>query len=449
MPRIHEVAIDGRVLGFALAITFLSALVFGLAPTSRVRAFDLTEALRDGRGGTADRRSSRLRKALVVTELALALALVLSAGLLLRSFNTLVAWDPGFEYRQLLTFQIYPPQTRFPDEESLVSFYRDVKDRLEAVPGVTAVGSASAGPLFGGDDGTTPFLVGGGPEHTIQSAPRARWFDVGPGYFRTLGLPLIEGRHLEESDGLASSPVALVNETLARRFWPEDESPVGERLYLPPWETSVTVVGVVRSMQPLQPDQGPEPAIYLANRQQPRWASYFVVRTAGDPEAAIPAVRSLVDGLDPDIEPIRLASLEANLGDELVGPRFNMLLVGLFALVALILGATGVYGVIAYAVAVRTREIGIRMALGADHADVLRSILRDGLELVALGLAAGVLVSLLFTRLLRGVIVGVQPTDPVAIAGTVLVLAATALTAALIPALRAARTDPVEAIRTE
>lgn len=448
VPRIDEVGIDGRVLAFGLGATTLSALIFGLAPVSRIRAFDVAKALRAGRGGTGDRRSSGLRRALVVTELALALALVLSAGLLLRSFGSLVAWDPGFDIEELLTFQVYPPVSRYPDGEAVVAFYRDAGERLAGIQGVESVGSASAGPLFGGSDGATPFLVEGRAEIPVQDAPRVRWYDVGPGYFPTLDLPILQGRNLSEEDGPGSTPTALINETMAARHWP-DQSPVGARLHLPVWETDVVVVGVVASIRPLQPDELAQPALYVSNRQYPRWATHFVLRTDGDPLRVVGAVRELVAGLDPDVEAIRLATMEQNLADRLVGPRFNVLLVGLFALVALVLGATGVYGVVSYAVAVQTREIGIRMALGADRDEVLRSVLRDGLRLVALGLAAGALAALVFTRLLRGVIVGVQATDPLAVAGTVLVMAVAGLSAALVPAVRAARTDPVEAIRME
>ena len=447
VPRIDEVGIDGRVLAFGLGITFLSALIFGLAPATRVRS-NLTETLKDGRSGTGDRRSARLRQALVVTELALALALVLSAGLLLRSFGTLVAWDPGFEIEELATFQLFPPNTRYPDDEALIGFYRDAGERLAAIPGVESVGSASAGPLFGGSDGTVPFQVAGRPAVPLQDAPRARWYDVGAGYFPTLGVPILEGRNLAETDDLGSTPVVVINQALALRLWP-DASPVGARLRIPDMEMEATVVGVVPSFRPFNPDEPPAPALYLSNRQMVRGATHFVLRTDGDPANVFPAVRQVVAGLDPEVEAVRLAPMESSLGRQLVGPRFNMLLVGLFALVALVLGATGVYGVIAYAVALRTREIGIRMALGADRRAVLRSVLGDGLRLVALGLAAGVVAAWVFTGLLRGVIVGVEATDPVAVLGTVLVLGATGLTAALVPALRAARTDPVEAMRAE
>lgn len=448
VPRIDEVAVDGRILAFGLAVTLLSAFIFGLAPATRVRTFNLTETLKDARSGTVDRRSSRLRRALVVTELALALALVLSAGLLLRSFGTLVAWDPGFEIEEVLTFQVFPPSSRYPDDEARIAFYRNARERLAAIPGVESVGSASAGPLFGGSDGTVPFQVAGRPAVAIQDAPRARWYDVGAGYFPTLGVPIVEGRNLQETDDLGSTSVVLINEALARRHWP-DASPLGARLRAPDLGLEATVVGVVPSFRPFNPEEPPAPALYLSNRQMVRGATHYVLRTDGDPTNVFPAVRRVVAGLDPEVEPVRLATLESSLAGQLVGPRFNLLLVGLFAVVALILGATGVYGVIAYAVALRTREIGIRMALGAARRDVLRSVLGDGLRLVGAGLLVGALVALVFTRLLQGVIVGVEPTDPLAVIGTGLVLGATGLTAALVPAVRAARTDPVEAIRSE
>jgi putative ABC transport system permease protein len=448
VPRLDEVAVDGRVLAFALAVTAASAVVFGLAPVARLRRLDIGVALKDARSGGATRRDTRARRALVAVELALAVTLVLSAGLLLRSFRTLSAWDPGFDYDRILTFQVFAPDSRYESEEALADLYRRARQRLEAIPGVEGVGSASAGPLFGGSDGATPFLIRGAAEVPLQDAPRVRWYDAGPGYFPTLGMETIVGRNLREEDRVGSTPTALVNEAMARRYWP-DGSPVGVRLSLPQWGTEVDVVGVVPDLRPFLPGEAVEPAVYVSNRQRVRRATFFILRTEGDPATLAPAVRAAMAELDPEMEPSRVTPLTENLADRLVAPRFNALLVSVFAIIALVLGAAGVYGVVAYAVALRTREFGIRMALGAARDEILRSVLRDGLRPLFAGLVAGLAGALLFTRLLEGLLHGVQPTDPGALLGTVLVLGTTALVASAVPALRASRTDPVVALRSE
>jgi putative ABC transport system permease protein len=447
IPRIDEVMVDARVLAFATAVTAGVALVFGLAPVASLRRVGARGVLRE-RAGSGGRRGAGARRWLVAFELALALVLVLTAGLLTRSFATLSRWDPGFEVERLLTFQLYPPMERYGTRDDLVALYREARERFAAIPGVQAVGSASAGPLFGGSDGSTPFLVEGRPEVPIQDAPRVAWFDAGPGYFPTLGVPVIEGRNLAETDRRGEPTVALVNETMARRHWP-DGSPIGASISLPQWETVVRVVGVVPDFQPFLPDDPVEPAIYVSNRQRPRGASFFVLRTDGDPTALASAVREAVAELDPEMEPAALSPLADHFRDQLVAPRFNMLLVALFALVALALGVAGIYAVMAYAVALRTREVGIRMALGADRDAILRSVIADGARIVAVGVVAGLAAALAVAGLLRGLLHGVAPTDPWALAGTTALLAGAALAAVLVPAVRATRTDPMEALRAE
>ncbi len=448
VPRLEEVAMDARIAGFGVAITAVTALLFGVLPALRLRGRGAALSLRQGHGGSTGRRAASLRRALVVAELALALMLVLSTGLLLRSFGTLARWDPGFETSGLLTFQVYPSSARFPDDTILAAFYREARDRLAALPGVRSVGSASAGPLFGGSDGATPFLVQGRPAPPLQDAPRLTWYDAGPGYFPTLGVEPVEGRNIEESDRLGSTPVALINETAARRYWP-DGSPVGAHLSLPQWGTDVDVVGVVPDTRPFLPDEAPQPAIYVSNRQAVRGASFYILRTDGDPEALATAVRRTLTELDSELEPVDMRSMEQRLGAQLVGPRFNMLLMGIFALVALVLGAAGLYGVVAYTVALRTREMGIRMALGAVRRDIVRYVMGDAFRLLLAGLVLGLAGAALFARLLTGLLHGVSPTDPRALLATVALLLAAGLLAALSPALRASRTDPMRALKVE
>jgi putative ABC transport system permease protein len=448
VPRVAEVAIDGRILVFSVAITAITGLLFGLAPAARLGRTQLTETLQLGPRATDDRRGRRLRSALVVSELALALTLVLSAGLLLRSFARLAAFSPGFELEHLLTFQIYPPMARYDTREQLVSFYRRAKERLEAIPGVVSVGTASAGPLIGGGDGRTPFLVRGRPDVPLQDAPTVQWFDAGPDYFPTLGVPILEGRNLSEADGTGATVTALINQTMASRHWP-GASPIGARLSLPQWDVEVEIAGVVADVRSFDAPDGVEPSIFVSNRQRPRWATFFLVRTVGEPSALVPAVRSAFAELDRDVEPLALSTMEALLGAGLVGPRFNLLLIGLFAMIALVLSSVGIYAVISYTVALRTREFGIRMALGARRGQVLRAVLLDGGRMIAAGLLLGGTGAFFFTRLLRGTIHDVAPSDPLAVFGTVFVLAVSGALATLAPALRASRTQPVDILRTD
>lgn len=448
VPRIGEVRLDLRMLAFTLAIMAFCALIFGLAPAARIRAVRLHDALKVGRTTTIDRRGHRVRATLVTTEIALALTLVLSAALLLRSFANLAGFNPGFDLHRLLTFQVYPSMARYDTHERISDFWVRATREIAAIPGVVSVGTASAGPLIGGGDGRTPFLVRGRPPVPIQNAPLVAWYDAGPGYFPTLGVPILQGRNLSENDRPGSPTTALINETMATRNWP-DGSPIGARLSLPSWGANVEIVGVVPDLVPFHSAAPPEAAIYVSNRQRPRWASFFVVRTVGDPDAVAADVRAALKRLDPDVEAYSVMSMEELLSDQLVAPRFSLLLIAFFATIALVLSAAGLYAVIAYTVAARTREFGIRLALGARRAQVLRGVLRDGGKLLAGGVFLGLLGAFYTTRLLRGLLEGVATTDSVAVITTVVVFVLVGAGALIAPALRAGRTDPVTVLREE
>ena len=448
VPRIEEITVDGRVIGLTMIVAMVIGVVFGMVPALRLRHGHLQDVLRHGRAMTSDRKGQRVRRALVVSELALALTLLLSASLLMRSFNRLSAYDPGFPIERLLTFWVAPPMWRYETRELRREYYRRAQRELEALPGVVAVGTASAGPLIGGGDGRTPFLVRGAEPSQPQDAPTTAWFDAGPGWFRALGVPITTGRNLSPDAGEGEAVEALINETMARRYWPAG-SPVGARLWLPDWEVEAEVVGVVADLQPFSRSLPAEPAIFVSNVQRPRGASFFALRTAGDPELLIPAVRRVLEQIDSEAQPRYLMSMEDLLRGELVSPRFTLLLIAMFALLALVLSTAGVYAVIAYTVALRTREFGIRLALGARSGQVLGSVLRDSGKLLAGGLALGALGAFYFTRLLRGVIHDVAPTDLPAVAITTAILAVAALAAAAGPAVRAARTEPATVLRGE
>ena len=448
LPRIEEVSVDGRVLAFALVVALASGLLFGLIPALRARGMEIAAALRDSRSVTSGRGTSRLRKTLVVVELALALALVSGAGLLLRSFAGMLDWDPGFDTEHVLTFQVFANPGRYLEDDDVRQLYRDLKARLEALPGVGSVGTVSAAPLLAyGGDGTLRFWIEGQGGDS-KELPDVYWFEAGPGYFGTLGVPLVRGRGFLEVDEEGAPPVALINQTMADRFWGAAD-PIGSRVHLPERDEVVEIVGVVADIPPFHPGDPVEPELYLSNRQSTRWASYFLLRTVGDPIASAAPAIAAVKEVDPQLEPASVSTIEQLVAGELVRPRFNMVLVSLFAGVALLLGLVGVYGVISYSVELRGPEIAIRMALGAQRARVLRAVLIEGATLLLPGVLLGGMGAIVFARLLSGMLYGVRPTDPWALSTTVLFVLATGVLATVLPARRASRIDPMHVLRAE
>ncbi|MDP2957601.1 MAG: ABC transporter permease [Longimicrobiales bacterium] len=446
IPRLDEVAMDGRVFAFAALLSVGATALFAVLPALRVTAWNLAQTVRSGGRGGEGRSSNRLRNALVVAELALSVVLLASAGLLVRSFAAYLAWTPGFERTSLLTVSAFANVGKYDSREQLFSMWRQAEEQVAAVPGVTSVATASAGPLFGGGDGAAPYVVEGADES--GELPSARWFDVGPGYFRTLGIAVTEGREITEADRVDVAPVAVVNEAMARAAWP-GENALGKQVRFPEHDVTFEVVGVVADVDPLTPGQPPAPEIYWSNRQLGRPATFFLVRTGGDAAALSRAVSDALLSVDPDLSlgaPRTLASQESR---ELVRPRFQAVVMLAFALAALALSAVGVYAVVAYAVARRVREMGIRMALGARAPDVVGLMVRSSLGVTLAGVALGVVGALFAGRLLQGVIHGVSPADPVSLGGAAVLLALAATAAAWVPARRATRADPLSAIRSE
>jgi len=443
IPRIGEVRVDGRALAVALALACLTTVIFGLAPALQATRTDLARALREGARGSS--RGGRLGRLLVVTELALALVLSTGAALLARSFAARAAWSPGFEREHLLTFTVFAPTEKFGGPQRVASLWQRLESELQGVPGVVAVGTASSGPLFGGGDGrdAVRFESASGP----ASIP-AGWFDVSPGFFQTLGVPLVQGRALLESDRVDGPVVALVNETFARRFWP-NESAVGKHVTMFDGRQAMQIVGVVRDVVPPTPGQPIDPEIYWSNRQVPRPFTYFLVRTAVLPTSVASAVRERVRRVDRDLEAKGIQTLSERLGKSLRAPRFQLLLLLTFSAAATLLAAIGTYGLFAYLVARRTRELGIRIALGARRPDIVAAVMRDALRLALLGTVIGIVGSLLLARTMQSMVAGVSTVDATSIAASTLLLLCVAAVAALAPAWRASRVDPVVALGAE
>jgi predicted permease len=443
IPRMSNVQIDGRVLAFALTLSIATTLLVGLGPALLAVRADLASSLREGgrRSVPASAGSARL---LVVLELSLALVLLSAAGLLTRSFAVRAAWNPGFEHDHLMTFSVFAPEDRFTGPDAVAALLDRIERQLSGVPGVERVGSASGGPLFGGD-GTDElrYAVSMG----VARSPAA-WYDISPSYFTTLGVPIVAGRGLFADDSHGMPTVGIVNETLAKKFWPGD-SPLDKEVSVFSDRMKVRVVGVVRDVPPSTPGAPAQPEIYWSNRQVPRPFSFFVLRTSVDPASVMPAVRARLKSIDPSLRPMNVSTMSDLVAANLRAPRFQMLLLAAFSVAALVLAAVGIYGLFAFRVSLRTREIGIRIALGAQKRQVMGAVLEDGLLLAGAGVVIGIGVSILMGRVMSRIAVGVPRFDPVGLATSCFVLLGVTIVACLAPARRAANVDPAVTLTVE
>jgi putative ABC transport system permease protein len=456
LPRADEIGIDVTVMVFTLVVSLLAGVLFGLAPAFHTATANVHGALKEGgRGSTADRKSHALRRSLVVTEVALALTLLTGAGLLLKSFARLQGVDPGFDPGSLLTFNLALPQTRYPSDTAQAAFFDQALPAIARIPGVTGVGGTTVMP-FGGSWSTGSFEIEGYQTPENQPGP---WGDiriVSPGFFEALRIPLLRGRYLADEDRQGSRMVAVIDQEFVRRYWPK-ENPIGKRFTFGPPDgvTDTTqnewieVVGVVGHTAHEGLDADPRLQLYLSYRQVAQPFMAVAVRASGNPERYVNLVRDAVRSVDSD-QPISGVSTMEDLVSRSVGQRrLSMMLLSLFSGIALVLASVGIYGVMSYSVTQRSRELGVRIALGADRGDVLRLVLRQGMGLAVLGIGIGLGAALALTRLIESQLYGVTATDPstfILVAG---VLTATALLANLIPAVRAMRMDPAVVLREE
>jgi putative ABC transport system permease protein len=452
IPRLEEIGVNANALAFALGLSVATGLLFGIVPATRLMRYDLRDGLAEGGRGMAGHRSAgRTRSLLVLAEVALACVLLVGAALLLTSFVRLQHVDPGFQPGGILTARVTLPRARYDDPARQAAFADALLERVRNLPGVTEAALASDAPLGDGPPYWS-FAVAGVEQPGPDVVQDAVIFRTTPDYFRTFAIPLLRGRLYDASDRGDAAPVALVSQALAQRYWP-DRSPLGARITLGnPADTSsvwMTVVGVVGDVRQEGPAAAAYPQLYLPLAQVSSRSLLIALRTPGDPPSLTPAVKRAVSAIDPGLALGRVATMEERVAGALARPRVNALLLGGFAATALVLAALGIYGVIAYSVVQRTRELGIRMALGARAADVLQLVLRQGMAPVLGGLALGLAGAAVASRVLRGLLYGVGGTDLTTYAAVATFLAAVALLASYLPARQAAAADPVVALRNE
>jgi predicted permease len=449
LPRAVHTVIDARALALTAAVSLATGILFGLAPAlqaSRKRSFD---GLKSGRT-TEGKQPKRLRATLVICETALSLLLAAGAGLLLRSFAQILQVDPGFRPEGVLTLRVALPDAIYSKPEQVRAFYSGLLDRVRQLPGVQFAGAVSALPLSGqGGSGTTTIDSQSVPFD--DTTPEADQRVVVSDYFKAMGVSLVRGRSFEARDSDTAPPVAIVDESLAQTFWP-NQDPIGKRLHRGgrqsqnPW---VTVIGVVRHVRNRTLEARSRVEVYWPESQQPNDAMTLAVLAQGNPLNLVPSIQREVSAIDPDLPVYRVRTMTEVMGDSLQRRRLALILLGVFAGLAMLLALVGIYGVTSYAVAQRQMEIGLRMALGADRSQVMRMMIRRGMGTIAIGLALGVVLAFSLTRLMSGLLFAVKAYDPLALGGATLLLAAAAFFAILIPARRATRVSPMVALRYE
>jgi predicted permease len=458
IPRLSEVTISPSVLFFALLVSILTGVVFGLAPALQAASPNQISSLREGsRGSGSSKRQMRVSSALVASEIALSLILLIGAGLFLRSFWQILQVRPGFNPHHVVTAQMWlsypndPTQNRYFTTPKRAAFMREVLRRVSALPGVeeASIGGGGSLPLVPARN-QVPFTIEGRPADS-ERTPVAEFASVTPGHFHALEIPLLSGRNLTDADDDKGQPVAVVDEAFAHQYWPGD-TPIGKRvrpgsfLSTSPWLNIIGIVGNVKS-ESLETQVAPH--IYLSDFQSPSYSSVVYARTAADPGKIGDAIRREVQSVDPDVPVFAVRSMEEVVARSMAERRFALEILGFFAFIALLLACIGIYGVMAYTFSQRTHEIGIRIALGAQRQHILRLALGEGMLLVAFGLAAGLFGALLLTQFLRSMLFAVKPTDPVTFIAIAALLTAVALLACYIPAHRATRVDPLVALREE
>jgi predicted permease len=453
IPRLADIGIDARVLLFTLLLSVFSGILFGLAPALRVSRIDLNTTLKDAGRGSAGTssvwgRGNNVRRLLVVSELALSVVLLIAAGLLLRSFAQLQSVAPGFNPKNVLTFELALNGQRYGDGQIRLNTYRQLWNALGQIPGITAAGGITSLPLSQ-SFAWTPITVEGRTPLPGEKFLNADARVGGGRYFQAMEIPLRSGRFFTEEDIAGKTPVVIIDEFMAEQLW-RGQDAVGKRIHMVdsevPW---LTVAGVVGRVKHESLDSDPRIAFYLPQTQYPSRAMTVVMRSQGDPSALSPSIKKELRGIDPDLPMYSVRTMDDRVQESLARRRFSMLLLGIFAGVALVLATIGIYGVMAYLVNQGTREIGIRMAIGATQREIVRLVVFQGMTLAVAGVGIGLAAAFVFARLMRSLLFGISTADPVTFAGISLLLTFVALLVTYIPARRAARIDPILCLRAE
>jgi len=450
LTQLHSIRVDGSVAGFALVLSMAASLVFGLAPVLHATRPDPQANLREGSRAGDARGSQRVRSFLAAAEVALAMVLLIGAGLLMRSFARLLSVTPGFETENMVKAEISLPRFQYSRPEQWTAFSNELMTRLQAEPGLQD--SAIAAPLPILDNSVNlPFAIAGNPPQPQGATDTADYIAASPGYFRVMGIPLIRGRLFSEDDSASTPPVAVISKTLARRYFTH-ENPLGRHLifgFPPHGDVPREIVGVVADIHDVSLAKSPGPMMYVPFAQVPFWGGEVVVRSRLSETAVAAAIRTETHNIDKDLPVTDIESFPDAVHASVAEPRFRTMLLGLFSAIALSLAAIGIFGVVSFSVSRRTREIGVRMALGATPGSVRLLVIGESVKLVLFGLAAGIPVALMLTHFLSALLFAITPTDPLTFIGVALLMMLVALAAAYLPARRAMRVDPMVALRCE
>jgi putative ABC transport system permease protein len=448
LPRNVGTAMDERVLFFTLALSLFTVLLFGVIPALRLSRVNLQDPLKQGTLQSGVGGHQALRRCFVIAEVALALLLSVGAGLMVRSFVRLIAVNPGFRSEHVLTMSMSVAPSRYSDDQKRSQYFDRILTEVRNTPGVNAAGSTHFLPLTERASGSC-FAPAGGPPLTPAEAPTSDFLVVSPGYFSAMGIPMLAGRDIEERDSYTAQPVAIVNHAFVQRFFPK-ENVIGKQLIVC-WtlKKPVEIIGIAADARQTELQEAPHPTLFLSNAQAPMYFATLVVRASGDPRQIAHSVEAGVHRVDPEQAVSDVRTMEAVFSDSVSLPRFQAVLLGVFATIALILAVIGVYGVISYMVSERTSEIAIRMAMGALAPDIARLVMREALGLTAAALLIGLAASLALSRLLQTLLFETAPTDPVTIISAYCVILAVSALAAMLPTRRATRVDPMVALRYE
>lgn len=447
LPRINPIYMDGEVLAFAFGLSLFTGVLFGLMPTLQFSKPDVQTVLREeGRAVAGGRRRSFARAMLVVSQIALSMILLVGAGLLMRSFANLQNVTLGFNPRNLLMLDITLPESRYPTKQRLAAFFNGVLEQIAALPGVRSAAASSAIPLS--PSNYAPMLPDGQPDLQLAQRPSHSIQTITPAYFETMGIPLLAGRIFDARDQESATPVAIVNDSFARRYWPQ-QNPIGKRIVIGTSPAPTVVVGVTGDVRNIRLAVASVPEVYYPISQHPTESMHIIVRGVADPSNLTALIRGQIASLDKQEPVTNVRTMQQHLSNSIAQTRLTMLLVSTFSIVALVVATVGLYGLIAYSVAQRTQELGIRLALGAEPRDIVRLVMRQGLAAALVGIAAGLAGSLALTRAMRSLLYDVSATDMQTFTVSALVFLAIAAVASYIPARRAARLDPSGTLRYE